>query len=174
MKVTLVATVELSRESWWCCFCFCLCFVFVLFSISILRFENSGIEIDSTRHSTRLIRLSYSALRRRTIQRKRLLLARNLPQKPALNVQYGRLILQCILTAQHSNVNTLLLPRHILNSFTFYLESVYILKKSNNTMKLLALSTVRTGNELPDPIIGCFEAELSSFGFFQRPVSTVQ
>ena len=38
-------------------------------------------------------------------------------------------------------------------------------------MKLLALSTVRTGNELPDPIIACFEAELSSFGFFQRPVS---
>jgi len=36
-------------------------------------------------------------------------------------------------------------------------------------MKLLALSTVRTGNELPDPIIACFEAELSSFGFFQRP-----
>ena len=41
-------------------------------------------------------------------------------------------------------------------------------------MKLLALSTVRTGNELPDPIIACFEAELSSFGFFQRPVSIVQ
>ncbi|KAG7352516.1 synaptobrevin [Nitzschia inconspicua] len=35
-------------------------------------------------------------------------------------------------------------------------------------VKLLALSTVRTGNELPDPVICSFAAELSSFGFFQR------
>lgn len=39
-----------------------------------------------------------------------------------------------------------------------------------NMVKLLALSTVRTGNELPDPVICSFAAELSSFGFFQRTV----
>ena len=38
-------------------------------------------------------------------------------------------------------------------------------------MKLLSLATVRTGNELEDPIICCMSSELSSFGFFQRPVS---
>mmetsp|Transcript_22973 Transcript_22973/g.37300 ORF Transcript_22973/g.37300 Transcript_22973/m.37300 type:complete len:202 (-) Transcript_22973:340-945(-) len=36
-------------------------------------------------------------------------------------------------------------------------------------VKLLSLATVRTGNELPDPIICSFATELSSFGFFQRP-----
>mmetsp|Transcript_18567 Transcript_18567/g.40430 ORF Transcript_18567/g.40430 Transcript_18567/m.40430 type:complete len:201 (+) Transcript_18567:109-711(+) len=36
-------------------------------------------------------------------------------------------------------------------------------------MKLLSLATVRTGNELEDPIICCMSSELSSFGFFQRP-----
>jgi len=36
-------------------------------------------------------------------------------------------------------------------------------------MKLLSLATVRTGNELPDPIVCCMSSELSSFGFFQRP-----
>jgi hypothetical protein len=37
-------------------------------------------------------------------------------------------------------------------------------------VKLLALSTIRTGSELPDPVICSFAAELSSFGFFQRTV----
>jgi len=36
-------------------------------------------------------------------------------------------------------------------------------------MKLLSLATVRTGNEIPDPIVCCMSSELSSFGFFQRP-----
>jgi len=36
-------------------------------------------------------------------------------------------------------------------------------------MKLLALAAVRTGNEIPDPIICSLGTELSSYGFFQRP-----
>mmetsp|Transcript_7021 Transcript_7021/g.17134 ORF Transcript_7021/g.17134 Transcript_7021/m.17134 type:complete len:201 (+) Transcript_7021:73-675(+) len=36
-------------------------------------------------------------------------------------------------------------------------------------MKLLSLATVRTGNEIPDPIVCTMGSELSSFGFFQRP-----
>lgn len=36
-------------------------------------------------------------------------------------------------------------------------------------MKLLSLATVRTGTELPDPVICCLGTELSSYGFFQRP-----
>jgi hypothetical protein len=41
-------------------------------------------------------------------------------------------------------------------------------------MKLLSLATVRTGNEIPDPIVCAMSSELSSFGFFQRPVSRVE
>ena len=41
-------------------------------------------------------------------------------------------------------------------------------------MKLLSLATVRTGNEIPDPIVCTMGSELSSFGFFQRPVSRVE
>jgi hypothetical protein len=40
--------------------------------------------------------------------------------------------------------------------------------------KLLSLATVRTGKDLPDPIICSFATELSSFGFFQRPVSIIK
>lgn len=43
---------------------------------------------------------------------------------------------------------------------------------NNNTMvKVLAIAVVRTGTELPDPITCSMGSELSSFGFFQRPVS---
>lgn len=41
-------------------------------------------------------------------------------------------------------------------------------------MKILSLATVRTGNEIPDPIVCAMSSELSSFGFFQRPVSRVE
>ena len=40
--------------------------------------------------------------------------------------------------------------------------------------KLLSIATVRTGNDLPDPIVCSFATELSSFGFFQRPVSSIK
>lgn len=38
-------------------------------------------------------------------------------------------------------------------------------------VKILALSVVRSATELPDPVICSMATELSSFGFFQRPVS---
>jgi hypothetical protein len=37
-------------------------------------------------------------------------------------------------------------------------------------VKVLALAMVRTGTELPEPIMCTLGTELSSFGFFQRPV----
>jgi hypothetical protein len=39
-------------------------------------------------------------------------------------------------------------------------------------VKVLSLAVVRTGSELPEPIICTLGTELSSFGFFQRPVSS--
>jgi hypothetical protein len=38
-------------------------------------------------------------------------------------------------------------------------------------VKVLAIAVVRTGTELPEPITCSMGTELSSFGFFQRPVS---
>jgi len=40
-------------------------------------------------------------------------------------------------------------------------------------VKVLALAVVRTGTELPEPITCAMSTELSSFGFFQRPVSNI-
>lgn len=38
-------------------------------------------------------------------------------------------------------------------------------------VKVLSIGIVRTGTELPEPIICTLATDLSSFGFFQRPVS---
>jgi acetylglutamate synthase len=44
-------------------------------------------------------------------------------------------------------------------------------QKQNITMvKILSLGVVRCGNDIPDPIICTLGTELSSFGFFQKPV----
>jgi hypothetical protein len=37
-------------------------------------------------------------------------------------------------------------------------------------VKILGLAVVRTGNDLPEPIPCTLATDLSSFGFFQRPV----
>lgn len=37
-------------------------------------------------------------------------------------------------------------------------------------VKILGLAIVRTGNDIPDPIPCTMATDLSSFGFFQRPV----
>ena len=44
-------------------------------------------------------------------------------------------------------------------------------KKATSTMvKILGLAVVRSGNDIPDPIPCTMATDLSSFGFFQRPV----
>jgi hypothetical protein len=39
-------------------------------------------------------------------------------------------------------------------------------------VKILGLAIVRTGNDIPEPIPCTLATDLSSFGFFQRPVRT--
>jgi hypothetical protein len=66
-------------------------------------------------------------------------------------------------------------PHHLL----LQVKTIHYNNTNNNNnsiiimVKLLALAVVRTGNELPDPIVCSFSTELSSFGFFQRPVSAI-
>lgn len=41
-------------------------------------------------------------------------------------------------------------------------------------VKLLSIAVVRTGNDIPDPVVVTLGTELSSYGFFQRPVSEIK
>jgi hypothetical protein len=55
------------------------------------------------------------------------------------------------------------------NAVTFSLWSV-VDRRLSFTMKIVGISIVRTGPDLPDPIPLCMACDLSSFGFFQRQV----
>ena len=45
-------------------------------------------------------------------------------------------------------------------------------KQSATMVKILGLAVVRSGNDIPEPIPCTMATDLSSFGFFQRPVSS--